>query len=64
MEKNGEDKMNAPCEEWRSIFLRRMKKERNILHTERVRLSGVVISCLETAFERTLLKERHVERRI
>jgi len=60
VEKDEEDKMDAPCEQRRSIFLRRMKKDRNILHTERVRLSGLVISCLETACKKTLLKERDV----
>jgi hypothetical protein len=40
------------------FFLSRMK-ERKILHKQRVRLSGFVISCLETACKKTLLKERH-----
>jgi hypothetical protein len=39
-------------------LLRRVKKERNILQQQEGRLTGLVTSCVGTAFQNMLLKER------
>jgi hypothetical protein len=42
----------------RNEVLQRVKEENDLLQTIKRRLSGLVTSCVETAFSNTLLKER------
>ena len=41
------------------VMLERVKEERNVRTGKESRLTGLVTSCVGTAFENTLLKERH-----
>jgi hypothetical protein len=43
------------------ILGRRLQDEKNILHKIKRRVTGLVTSCVETAFQTTLLKGRQKE---
>ena len=60
LEKDGEDQLDQLCEELRSE--QRVKEERNNLQTiKKGMLSGLVTSCIQTAFHNRSLEERQTE---